>query len=239
MKFQKYKKEETYSYTLGAFPTLELIKTKKETIIAIFIHPSFNNQEVINKIYNNVDSNLIFKDEKIFSKLSNKENVYIIGIFKKYEMHLDKNMNHVLLDNPSDMGNLGTIIRSSLGFDFLNIAIIEPGVDIFNPKVIRASMGSFFLCNIEYFHSLEDYLKKYSEHTLYSFMLQTDIKLSSFKFDKNKLTTLAFGNEAHGLDKKYLKYNPIIIKHSALIDSLNITNALTIALYEFDKQIKE
>ena len=51
--------------------------------------------------------------------------------------------NHIVLVNPSDMGNLGTIIRTAVGFGFTDIGIISPAVDAYNPKVIRGSMGSF------------------------------------------------------------------------------------------------
>ena len=43
----------------------------------------------------------------------------------------------MVLVNPSDMGNMGTIIRTMLGFNYVNLAIIRPGVDVFDPRVIR------------------------------------------------------------------------------------------------------
>ncbi len=242
MEFSKYKKINDYSYSLGAFPTLELLKNKNEYVLKVYIHSSFKNKEVINEIYHLVNKEKIeiTSSNKIFNILSNdKENVYIIGIFKKYETNLDINEEHVLLDNPSNMGNLGTMIRSSLGFDFKNIAIILPGVDIFDPKVIRSSMGSIFSVNIEYFSSLEEYKKKYNNHDIYSFMLQTENYLDEYKFNNltNRYSTLAFGNEATGLNYDlYKDLNPIKIYISPKIDSLNITNAMTIALYEFNKQ---
>ena len=58
-------------------------------------------------------------------------------------MELD-DANHVVLVNPGDMGNMGTIIRTMLGFNYSNLAIIKPGVDVFDPRVIRASMGALF-----------------------------------------------------------------------------------------------
>ncbi len=232
MKIEKYNKELNYSYSLGAFPTLELIKYHKDEIINIYIHPSFTNEEVINKIKNEIDnSKIIYNDTKIFNKLSDKENVYIIGIFYKYKTNINSNYDHILLDSISNMGNLGTIIRSSLGFNIKNLAIVDQNIDYFDPKVIRSSMGSIFAFNIEHFNSLNDYKLRFKEHTIYSFMLQAKNELANFKFD-NKLTTLAFGNEARGLPSIYLNENPIIIKHTSLIDSLNITNAVTIALYE-------
>ena len=162
MKIQKYKKDFSYSYTLGAFPTIELIKFKKDQIINVYIHSSFSNKEIRKSIFDLLkkeETKIIENDDKIFSKLSDKENVYVIGIFKKYEMKLDNSSHHLLLDNPSNTGNLGTIIRSSLGFNIRNIAIIKPSVDIFDIKTIRASMGSIFSVNIALFDSLEEYKK--------------------------------------------------------------------------------
>ena len=232
MEVKTYKKDYDYSYSLGAFPTMELIKKKGDAVDKIIIHSSFDNLNVIDEIKSLVDNTRIFTNDKLVLKLSDKGNCFIIGVFKKYTSKLDENSDHLLLDNPSNMGNLGTIIRSSLGFGIKNIAIIKPGVDFFDPKVIRSSMGSIFSVNIEYFDSLEDYESKYPHHNIYSFMLQAKKNLRDETF-ANKPVTLAFGNEATGLDMKYLNENSLIIKHSDEIDSLNVTNAVSIALYEY------
>lgn len=235
MEIKIYKKDSFYSYTLGAFPTLELIKYHKKAIINILIHSSFNNENVLNIIKENSDSYEISFNDKLINKLSNKENCYIIGIFNKYEMTLEENEDHILLVNPMNMGNFGTIIRSSLGFGIKNIAIIAPCIDIYDPKVIRASMGSFFSCNIHVFHSFAEYKKHYRSHIIHSFMLQSNNKLQNYHF-KKELTTLVFGNESSGLDISYLDENSLIIEHSSDIDSLNLPTAVGIALYEFKKQ---
>jgi TrmH family RNA methyltransferase len=234
MEIKVYKKEDTYSYSLGAFPTLELLNKHIKDVIDIYVHSSFNNKEVKEKILAKLGKNFKTND-KLIEKLSPKENCYIVGIFRKYQDILDKNENHLLLDNPSNMGNLGTIIRSSLGFGIKNIAIIKPGVDYFDPKTIRASMGSIFNINIQYFSSIDEYKNQFKDHTIYAFMLKATNTLQTFKFKKG-LSTLAFGNEATGLSDSYLDNNSIIIKHSNEIDSLNITNAVSIALYEFNRQ---
>ena len=231
MKIEKYNKELNYSYTLGAFPTLELIKYHKDEVINIYIHPTFKNEEVIQKIKDSIPLNkIIFDETKVFNKLSDKENVYIIGTFYKYKSKLESNYNHILLDSISNMGNLGTIIRSSLGFNIHNLVIVDQNIDYFDPKVIRSSMGSIFAFNIEHFDSLKEYKDKFKDHTIYSFMLQAKDSLYDFKFPSS-LSTLAFGNEARGLPSEYLNEHPLIIKHTNFIDSLNITNAVTIALY--------
>lgn len=237
MDYKSYKKELFYSYTLGAFPTIELLKYHPNDVLKVYIHSSFSNQDVINLINQYRGNCDIEINDKMINKLSQKENCYVIGIFKKYSSLLDED-HHVVLVNPSNMGNVGTIIRSSLGFNIKNIAIIKPGVDIFDPKVIRASMGSIFSCNISYFSTFEDYKKQFPNHRLYSFMLQAKNTLQETKFVQNQFCSLIFGNESSGLDMSFLNEDSIIIKHSNLIDSLNLPSSLAISLYEFRKQIK-
>ena len=235
MKISKYKKEFEYSYTLGAFPTIELLNNRSNDVLAIFIHSSFNNQDVIKMIESKVSKSIIFYDNKTFDRLNEKDNTYVIGVFKKYKNILNKNCDHVILDNISNMGNLGTIIRSSLGFGIKNIALIGNNIDYFDPKVIRASMGAIFKLNIVHFDTLEDYQRDHKNH-LYPFMLHSKYELTNIEF-ASEPSSLVFGNESSGLDENiYAKFDSIVIKHSNDIDSLNITNAASIALYEFNKQ---
>ncbi len=236
MEIKSYKKDTFYSYTLGAFPTIELLKNHQNDVLKIFIHTSFTNEEVLKMINELRGKCEIEYNDKMINKLSPKGNCFVIGVFKKFVTNLEENKDHVVLVNPSDMGNLGTIIRSSLGFGLNNIAIIRPGVDIFDPKVIRSSMGAIFSTNIHYFDTYEDYCKVFPNHVKRTFMLQAKHTLQEVKFDVNSLTSLVFGNEATGLDRNLLDENSIIIKHSNKIDSLNLPSSLAIALYEFTKQ---
>lgn len=239
MDIKTYKKDAFYSYTLGAFPTIELLKKHPQNVLKIVLHSSFQNEEVINLINSLRGKSEMIINDKLIAKLSQKENCYVMAIFNKYPMDLDKNSNHILLVNPMNMGNFGTIIRSALGFNFKNIAIIKPAIDIFDPKVLRAAMGAFFHCNITYFNSIEEYKKAYPTHTLYSFMLQAKNTLQEKTFNPNERLTLVFGNESSGLPPSYLDSNSIIIKHNAEIDSLNLPSAVGIALYEVSKQINK
>ncbi len=236
MEIKSYKKDAFYSYTLGAFPTLELILNHKESLLKILVHSSFKNEEVLAKIQEVSSICDIQINDKLISKLASKENCYIIGIFKKYEMKLNQNKDHIVLAQPMNMGNFGTIIRSALGFNIHDIAIISPCIDIFDPKVLRASMGSFFSTNIQIFPSFEAYQKMYPNRKTHSFMLQATKTLQNHTFQKEIPTSLIFGNESSGLDLSYLNEDSLIIEHEKSIDSLNLPNAVSIALYEFYKQ---
>jgi TrmH family RNA methyltransferase len=232
-KFKSYQKDFAFSYCFGAFACYELIKYHPGEIIKIVIHSSFDKDELIvicdsKKIEYEINDTLI-------SKLSPKENCYVMAIFNKYETKINNQSSHLVLVNPSNMGNLGTIIRTMLGFGIKDLAIIRPGVDYFDPKVVRSSMGSIFAINIEYLSDIESYVSRFPNHELFPFMLQAATSLTELK-PKGKLFSLIFGNEATGLADKYLNFGKsVIIKHSTDIDSLNLTNAVSIALYEFCK----
>ena len=97
-------------------------------------------------------------------------------------------------------------------------------------------MGAMFSLNIQYFSTYEDYCSIFPNHEKRTFMLQAKNTLQETTFNKNKLTSLVFGNESSGLDISLLDENSIIIEHSNEIDSLNLPSSLAIALYEFRKQ---
>lgn len=235
---KKYKKNLKYSYTFGMFPTFELLKNRPETIVKIVLHSklAFDIREkiILTCKKKKVDYT---ESDKVVEKLRDKESCLLIGVFEKYHMTLDFNDNHIVLVNPSDSGNVGTIIRTALGFGIHNIAIIEPAVDLFNPKTVRASMGALFSMNIQLFESFEKYKIEYGrERKLYPFMLQAKNKLGQIDIENNKFA-LIFGNEATGLDDSFLKVGQsVIISHSDEIDSLNLSLAAGIAIYEFSKK---
>lgn len=235
-KVKRYKSKYDYSYSLGMAPTVELIKYQKNRIYKIFIDPDYNQEDQSMNIYDYCRENGVEFEvsRNTINRISNKGNVFVAGVFFKYEGQLRKDRPHVVLVNPSDAGNLGTIIRTGLGFGFEDIAIIRPAVDIFNPNSIRASMGAAFSINIEHFETIEDYMNKYEDHKLYSFMLDGKNKLKKVKRPEDTRFSLVLGNEARGLDPKFLDLGEsLFINHSAKIDSLNLSIAFGIAANHF------
>ncbi|MDI9540967.1 MAG: TrmH family RNA methyltransferase [Bacillota bacterium] len=233
---KKYKKNFDYSYALGTELTLELLLRHPEKVINVYIHSKQNANEIYYRIKNlclKHKIKIIYSD-KIFKIVSDKENCYIIGAFKKYESKIVFENNHLVLVNPSNRGNLGTIIRTSIGFGINDIAIIKPAVDIFDPKTIRASMGALFRVNFQYFDSFEQYLQSIEERDIFTFMLDGAEQLDKIKIPEKY--SLVFGNEASGLPSEFQNYGQsILIKHLNTIDSLNLCNAVSIALYQFTK----
>lgn len=230
---KNYNKNYNFSYVFGAFGVYELLNNKSDYAIEVF-YSSKASKKLIRSISDlcKIKSVKLTKTNYNLSKLTKKKNIYVIAKFKKYKMNLSNNK-HIVLDRPSDFGNLGTIIRSALGFNFFNIAVIEPSCDFYSPNVIRASMGAFFSINIKSFNSFDEYLKSYKNNTIYSFFTDADDYIEDVKLETNNCS-IVFGNESSGLDIKLKKISkPLKIETNNLVDSLNLTIAASIAMYYF------
>lgn len=236
MKFEKYDKNGEVSYSLGAYPTFELVKNKPKQVVCVLVHSKANATDELNKLKNLCKQNgiEIYEDDKSINRLSPKENCFVVGVFKKYSSSLSADK-QIVLYNPSDMGNLGTIMRSMLGFGYTDLAIIKPAVDPFNPKVVRASMGAIFMLNVVEFEDVESYLKS-NNFTKYFFMLNGKNQLGKFVCPI-KNYALVFGNEAHGLPQNLLTAGESVrIVHNNKIDSLNLPISVGMAIYEFNRE---
>ena len=138
----------------------------------------------------------------------------------------------IVLDNIQDPGNLGTIIRSSVAFNFDTIVISNDSVDVYNSKVIRATQGMLFNVNIivtdikEFLNSIKDDYK----------IIGTDVTNGKSVSDFKNIEKFAIivGNEGQGisLDAKKLCSDFVYIPMSQDCESLNVGVAASIIMYE-------
>ena len=232
-----YKKENETSFALGAFAVRELLEHKIETVRKIYISRDLKPSIDIDFILNLAKSKGIRIEDgtKIIDRIGGKENIYIMAEFFKYESVWGEG-NQIVLYNPADMGNVGTILRTALGFGYHNIAFIKPCVDVFNPKVIRASQGAIFSLNIRLYENFDEYLEENKSIKKYLFMLDGENILQNSPIS-NEPKALVFGNEASGLPPEVRQYGiPVFICHSKDIDSLNLSISIGIAMYHFSQK---
>ena len=237
MKVSRYKKEDQVTYALGATVVMEFLINRPETVAGVILHPRFDSEATKEKI-DEITKKYgipVSTEEKAFNILSQKENCFVIGVIRKIKGEIGKG-NHVVLVNPSNAGNFGTIVRSCAGFGIKQIAVIPPAVDHFDPKTIRASMGAESRVDIEVFDTFEDYSRRFPENNYYPFMLDGSVLLQ--KTEIKEPFSLIFGNETTGLPKDFSEVGqPVRIEHTDNIDSLNLPIAASIALYEATKGV--
>ena len=238
LQYKRYNDKAEYSYCFGPFPTFELIENRPQEAIEVLYH-SQTSEAIREKLQRICQDQGIpcEQNDKVIQRIRDKENCLVIGVFKKHESVLSMDRPHVVLVNPSDMGNLGTIIRTAVGFGIPDLAIIRPGAAICHPKTVRASMGSLFRLNFQYFDSFAEYKRAYGEdRKIYPFMLKGSVGLDQLQKDEGELYSLIFGNEATGLPDEFLgEGQSVRIRHTDNIDSLNLSLAAGIAIYEFTK----
>lgn len=238
MKIQRYRHDSEYSYTLGATLTFELVKCARELAERVFISTETAVSGGIGELVALCESLHIpvEQNDKAFHILSPKGNCYVIGEFRKQHKRIGHG-NHILLVNPSDAGNLGTILRTAAGFGMTNIAILPPAADCYDPRTVRASMGAIFHVNIEYFESIGAYRERFPENALYAFMLTGSRPIEEAASTAAAPFSLIFGNEATGLPEEYASFaRSVLIPHSHAIDSLNLPIAAGIGMYVFTRQ---
>lgn len=214
------------SYALGTFPTLELLSHRPNDVTRIYIS-SKATPDIREKF--SAHSLIVAQNDHMISRLSKAENIYVIGEFNRYTAELDIRADHVVLDRVSDMGNLGTIIRTMVGFNCFNLALVNPSADIFHLKVIRASMGAVFQINFSYFDSFSEYQSAFPRN-YYPFFSDAGCTLQTSSFETPY--SLIFGNEGAGLPDGYKNIGTTVkIEQSDNIDSLNLSVAAAVALH--------
>ncbi len=224
---KKYKKDDATSYALGATLTVELIKRRPEIVRAVYVSPRSDIAAV--PAAARAHGIPVIESEKAINVLSPKGNCFAIGEFEKFTSQLSAERDHIVLVNPSDSGNLGTIMRAAAAFD-AELAVIRPCADPFDPKTVRASMGAAFCINFECFDSFKQYVSRFGDRTIIPFMLNGR-PFESAEFDDGKRYSLVFGNEATGLPESYAAYDAVRIAQSDKVDSLNLSVAAAIALH--------
>jgi len=144
--------------------------------------------------------------------------------------------NFIVLDNVQDPSNIGAIIRSALATDFKDIYTINC-CDIYNEKVLRASMGTIFRCNI-YDVSYEDLSKLKLENLYIADMKGQNVFDAGFK---NFPVGLIVGNEGHGISNEIrnMVTNLISIPMANNVESLNVSVSAGIIMYQISNKMKE
>ena len=234
MQLKRYKRDFDHSYAFGTFPVLELLTWRPTHALRVVAHSKGAVSSGISKIETLCDLHRVLFEvnDKLVERLSHKGNVYVFAAFEKYETGLEAQTNHLMLVNPSDMGNAGTIMRTALGFGVRNLSLVPPAVDPFNPHVVRASMGAVFALNVALL-DVEAYRESFAR-PLFPFMLGADASLHEVAFPAP--CTLVFGPEGPGLPERYRDLGTSVhIPQDPRVESLNLAVAVSVALYEMTR----
>lgn len=144
------------------------------------------------------------------------------------------------LENIQDPGNLGTILRTAEGAGVTGILMSKDTVDVYNPKVVRSTMGSIFripFCYVEDLVYVVETLKC-EGYSTYSAHLQGK---SFYDYNYENSTIFCIGNEGNGLTDALSQTTEYKIKIPMMgnVESLNAATASTVLMYETMRQRRE
>ncbi|NNC70657.1 MAG: RNA methyltransferase [Flavobacteriaceae bacterium] len=181
-----------------------------------------------------VENTIIISDNELKKISALKNPNKAIGVFKIPDQEPFKSEGLILtLDEVSDPGNLGTIIRLCDWFGVEQIICSSNTVDCYNPKVVQASMGSLTRVSLIY-TDLRDYLTK-TDMPIYGALMQGE---NIYEVKLPSKAILVMGNEANGISKDIIELirQKITIPSFGKfqqIESLNVATATAILLNEF------
>lgn len=143
----------------------------------------------------------------------------------------------IALENLQDPGNLGSIIRTAEGAGVTGILMSRDTVDIFNPKVVRSTMGSIFRMPFCYVENLTETIRELGQQGFVTFSTRMQ-GTSFYDFDYHNPTIFCIGNEGNGLSQELMdaSFHKICIPMHGKVESLNAATAATVLMYEAMRQ---
>jgi TrmH family RNA methyltransferase len=180
---------------------------------------------------------------EVFDKMSYRENPDgILGVARQFHhelasLKLSKKPFLVIAEQIEKPGNLGTILRScdAAGVDALILA--DPTTDLFNPNVVRSSMGALFTVPI-FETTSQEAIAFCKQHRIAIVATTPHVKQLYTQADFTQPLAVAVGGEAEGLTQEWIQQAeiPVKIPMHGMADSLNVASATTLVLYEVVRQ---
>lgn len=189
------------------------------------------------------DVKIIEMSDKLYNDLSDKTNPSEMLITAKIKHNTindiqTKNPFLIVFDRPSDHGNFGSIVRSANAFNADGILIIGHGIDIYDSKVIRASLGSVFFTKIASVKSMEEFLEyvktRKKENNMEVIGTDSGGTVSAADYKIKRPVMVIAGNEAKGMSKNLQEICDKIIRIpiKGNVNSLNVSCAASIIMWE-------
>ena len=228
-----------------------LIEGKREISLAIkggylidtlLFYPELISEKEVNKLAQN-QTNTIEINKDIFEKLAYREStegVIAVANCKDFclnDLKLNENPLILIAEAPEKPGNIGALLRTADAANLDAVIIANPNGDLYNPNIIRSSVGCLFTNQIATGSTTE--IISFLKDRKISFYCATLQNSTSYHTqDYTTSSALVVGTEATGLSKEWREAatQNIIIPMQGEIDSMNVSVAAAILIFEAKRQ---
>ncbi|WP_310605126.1 TrmH family RNA methyltransferase [Anaerosporobacter sp.] len=219
-------------------------ETDSDNLIKAYVTESFYNDKVQgNPSYFDSFAYEIVADKVLCEAADTMTPQGVLAIVKQpfynyQELITHSEANLLLLEDVRDPGNMGTIIRTAEGAGVTGILISKESVDIFNPKVVRSTMGALYRMPFVY---VEDFVGALEEMKKQGITIYASHLAAKNYYDEEvytRKTGIIIGNEANGISKEASAAADCLIKipMEGKVESLNAGVAASILMYEVYRQ---
>ncbi len=230
---KKYRKEYALFFVEGERIVKDSI-LNKQSLKYVFVEENSSSKNM--SILDSCNAEIVVVSSEIAKYISTTvSNQGIFAIIEMPKFNLSNfGVRILILDSVQDPGNMGTLLRTAAATNFKDVLAINC-VDMFNPKVLRSTMGGIFRINcISVGYEDVALLKNDNYLILSADMHGENIFKSNFK---NKKVAVAVGNEGNGLSKEMrdLTTSFVSIPMQNGVESLNAGVSGSIIMYEISK----
>lgn len=235
-------RKQTGTFLIEGHREIELALKGRYELETILFLPEIISENLLNELTNK-QINAVQISKEVYQKLAYRDTTEgILAVAKTKslsltDLKLSKNPLLLIAEGIEKPGNLGAILRTADAANIDAVIIANPRTDLYNPNIVRSSVGCLFTRQIAIATSEEiiAFLKE-NNINFYSATLQNST--SYHKQDYTKPTALVVGTEATGLSEIWRKESTsnIIIPMQGEIDSMNVSVAAAILLFEAKRQ---
>ncbi len=193
-----------------------------------------------------VETEIIEISKEVYQKISHRkttEGVVAIANSKNIDLidlQLSENPLILIAESPEKPGNIGALLRTADAANLDAVIIANPKTDLYNPNIIRSSVGCIFTTQISSGSTSDilEFLQQKQIQILSAALVDNSENYTSQDFTKP--TAIVVGTEATGLSKEWLNNSTknIIIPMQGEIDSLNVSVSAAIIIFEAKRQRK-
>ncbi|CDE88226.1 TPA: RNA methyltransferase [Candidatus Gastranaerophilales bacterium HUM_20] len=187
--------------------------------------------------YKFLGEKVILTTEPVLKKISTTDSApdaVAVGVKKHYDNSiLNSAKKVVLLENIKDLGNLGTILRTSTAFGADAVVLFgSECADLYNPKCVRSSVGNLWKIPVLYIRDIHELEKYFSDFQRIATLPRAEKYLKDFRCTEKCL--IMFGSEADGLSDELVNFSTdsVKIEMASSVESLNLSISCAVVLYK-------
>lgn len=235
-------RKKTGTFLIEGIREIELAAKGGYEIETILFLPEIISIDQINK-YTNSQINLIEISKEVYQKLAYRdttEGILAIAKTKSFslsDLKLPKNPLILVAEAPEKPGNIGAMLRTADAANLDAVIIANPKSDMYNPNIVRSSVGCLFTNQIAT-GTTEEIITFLKNNSINFYAATLQNSTSYHTQDYTKPTALVVGTEATGLSKEWRTASTqnIIIPMQGEIDSMNVSVAAAILIFEAKRQ---